>query len=97
MVLDTSLYSSCKPKTIATSLFCTKCEKNYQPNEYYRHLKKCEEESKVVSRLLQKRDNIEKQISAMKRKEAGEEVVDRVVVVLKNKDRMSVTSRPKVR
>lgn len=50
-----------------------------------------------MSRLLQKRDNIEKQISAMKRKEAGEEVVDRVVVVLKNKDRMSVTSRPKVR
>lgn len=95
MALDSSIYGS-KSKPIATSLYCVKCEKNYQPNEYYRHLRKCDEETKVMSQLLQKKENLEKQISAIKKKDFDGEV-DRVVVLVKSQNRTSVTSRPKVR
>lgn len=88
MVLNSSFQ-----KAIATSLFCPRCLADYQPNEYYRHLSKCERDARTVSQLLLEKDSIDRQISAMRRKEQPE--VDSVVVLLKSRGRATMTSRPK--
>lgn len=55
MLLDSDFTASKKQKTIATSLFCTTCSQDYPPNEYYRHIKGCENNAREIQELIAKR------------------------------------------